>query len=203
MNRIPIPSSILRAVIWTLAAAVGLAAVSPGRAVAGDRLKMADNSAETGVKDRMEAAARAVCEENLEAFLGCFAAKDRDRLRRRVALLFVTHTLDLELLDSHVVAQSEAKAELAVHYRVALSEDNYAIVSIIGFVKEEGDWRIAREQIEASTYRGRGGSATSEGGQAFRFGGGGAALEPLNEDFLPKDIGRRPGGGCANGRCGL
>lgn len=203
MNRFPVSPGILRAVLLSLTAAAGLSAAQP-RVVAGERLKMRDNSAEVDVKDRMEAAAQAVSEENLDAFLGCFAARERSRLRRPMALLFVKHALDLELLDSHVVTQADEKAELAVHYRVALSGDSHAIVSIIGLVKEEDDWRIAGERIESRADQGRGGPAASGGGQVFRFGGGGdAMLNPPNDDFLPKDIGRRPGGGCANGRCGL
>jgi hypothetical protein len=111
--------------------------------------------------------------------------------------------LDLELLDSHLLSQSKTRAELAVKYRATLSEDSFEVVSILGLVKEKDAWRIAREKVERNTARPRQEASSSSSGQVFRFGGGGDVMLNPPDDGLPADIGRQPGGGCANGRCGL
>jgi len=60
------------------------------------------------------------------------------------------------------------------------------------------------EKVELNVPLERNRSSSSCGGPVFRFGGGGdVILRSEAEDFLPKDIGRQPGRGCANGRCGL
>lgn len=172
---------------------------------AGDRLVVSEtNDVEISIRDRVREAAKAVSEENLDGFIGCFTQRQRPQVRRRAALVFVSHTLDLELLDSHIVSESGAKAELAVKYRMVLTDDAFDIVSLLGMANEEGVWLIATEKIESNVPLTRNRSLSSIGGPVFRFGGGGDAMLRGNaEAFLPKDIGRVLGGGCANGRCGL
>jgi hypothetical protein len=185
---------------------LGLTLVIQRPAAAADRLVVsASNDTEICVRDCVREAARAVSEEDLDAFVGCFTERQRPKIRRKAAMVFVTHTLDLELLDNHILSESGDKAEIAVKYRMMLTDDGYDIVSLLGMVKESGDWRIATEKVESNVPLVRSRSASSCGGPVFRFGGGGDVIlrggDP--EDFLPKDIGRQPGRGCANGRCGL
>lgn len=189
----------------TVFAIVAVASLAGGAATAADRVRMLDdNAVEISVKDCVKTAARAVADEDLATFVGCFTERQRPQLRRRAAILFATHTLDMELLDSHLLSESKTRAELAVKYRATLSGDSYEVVSILGLVNEDDAWRIAREKIESSTAQERQESSASTGGQVFRFGGGGdVVLNPQGDDLLPADIGRRRGGGCANGRCGL
>lgn len=172
---------------------------------AAERLRMAaDNVTEIEVKDCLKIAAQAASDENLDGFVGCFAEKQRPRIRRKVAILFVRHSVDLELLDSHMVSESTGRAEVAVKYRATLSDHSYDIVSLVGLSREDEGWRIAREKVESNSSVAPRESGSQYGGQVFRFGGGGdVVLGPLNDDGLPADIGRQPGGGCANGRCGL
>jgi hypothetical protein len=201
MSLVPWPSS--RTGIF-LAVAAGLAFVASHSGRAADRLVMSsDNVVEIDVKDCVRTAATAVSEENLDAFVGCFTEKQRAKIRRRAAIVFVTHSLDLELLDNHLVSESSGRAELAVKYRVTLTDDSFDIVSLLDMAKEAGGWRIASEKVESNVLRASRRSTSTCGGPVFRFGGGGeAVLKGGVEDFLPADIGRRPGG-CANGRCGL
>lgn len=172
---------------------------------AAERLRMAqDNATEIEARDCLKAAAQAASDENLEGFIGCFAKKQRPRIRRKVAILFVRHSIDLELLDSHLVSEEGERAELAVKYRATLSDDSCDVVSLVGLTREAEGWRIAREKVESNSAVAQRTSASQSGGQVFRFGGGGdVVLGPQDDDGLPADIGRRPGGGCANGRCGL
>lgn len=192
----------LRAIL-TVAAAYAAGSGNPSAAA--DRITMlADNVTEIDVKDCLRTAAKAATDEDLEAFIGCFAEKQRPRIRRKAAMLFVTHAINLDLLDSHLVAKSDERAEIAVRYRTTLTDDSYDIVSIVGLARENGAWRIAREKIEYRKAVAAKESQSLSGGQVFRFGGGGeVVLGPLNDDGLPADIGRQPGGGCANGRCGV
>ena len=201
-------ASIARA--WALRgiAIVAVAAVPAvgdrGACRAAERLVMSsDNVVEIGVRDCVRAAATAVSEENLDAFVGCFSEKQRAKIRRRAAIVFVTHSLDLELFDNHLVSESGERAELAVKYRVTLTDDSFDVVSMLGMVQESSGWRIASEKVESNVPRASRRPVESCGGPVFRFGGGGAVFKGGAEDFLPADIGRVPGGGCANGRCGL
>lgn len=174
--------------------------------MAADRLVMSTgNDTEICVGDCVRKAAKAVSEEDLDAFVGCFTERQRPKIRRRAAMVFVTHTLDLELLDDHVVSESGDKAELVVKYRVMLTDDAFDVVSLLGMAREHGDWRISTERVESNVPLMRSSSASNLGGAVFRFGGGGDVILHGGdaEDFLPKDIGRQPGRGCANGRCGL
>jgi len=190
---------IVRVVVIVAGAALGMAS----RAEATDRPQMrTDNATEIDIKDRARTAAQAVADENLEAFLGCFTEKLRPKLRRQAAILFVTHELGLELVDSQVVSEQDRKAELAVKYRATLSAESWDIVSLLDLVREDNDWRIAGEQVRTRAAVSRCGPRGCSSGPVFRFGGGDAVFNP-GDDGLPADIGRRPGGGCANGRCGL
>lgn len=169
----------------TIALAAALAAAATASPAA-DRVRMAvDNVAEIDVKDCMQTAAQAVADEDLEAFVGCFTAKQRPGLRRKAAMVFVKHEVDLELVDSHLVEKTDRRAELAVMYRVTLSQQSYDVVSLVALEREDGNWRIATEQVEARSGAQQRGSAAGSGEpeQVFRFGG--------------------DGGGCANGRCGV
>lgn len=170
------PPSLGRFVV--LGGVVAAAALGPPARAEG-RARMVDTSAEIAAADCVKTAAQAVCDEDLDGFVGCFTASQRPQLRRRAALLFVAHTLDLELIDSQVVSESDSAAELAVKYRVMLTEESYDIVSIIDLVKEDGAWRIAREQVQSRRLVGGDGPGGGCGDQVFRFGGG-----------------------CADGRCG-
>ena len=180
--------------------------VIPCPCTAADRLVMSSgNDTEIGVGDCVRKAAKAVSEEDLDAFVDCFTERQRPKIRRRAAMIFVTYTLDLELLDDHVVSESGDKAELVVKYRLMLTDDAFDIVSLLGMAREHGAWRISAEKVESTVPLVRSRSVSNSGGAVFRFGGGGDVMLRGGdaEDFLPKDIGRQPGRGCANGRCGL
>lgn len=167
-------------------------------ALASDRIRMdVGNAAEIDVKDRMQTAAQTLADEDLDGFIDCFVTKRRAGLRREAAMVFVRHEIDLELLDSHLVDKTARKAELAVMYRATLSQQSYDIVSLIVLEPEEGTWRIAAEQVKSNSAARQRGSGAGSGEQAFRFGGGGDVM------FNPPDNDPLPGGGCANGRCGV
>jgi len=164
-------------------------------AAAADRPRLIDNSVETGITDCVTAAADAASKENLEGFIECFAARRRHGMRRQVALLFVTHAVSIELLDSQVVSRTEDRAELVVKYRFTRSDEADEVVSVISLTREDGGWKISGEKIECRVSIDRYGDTSDSGEQIFRFGGGEAVQQRGDSP--------RPGGGCANGRCGV
>ena len=193
MNRTSYPST--TSPIGLVVALIVAISLAPAAAPAADRLRMVDNGSTIGVKDCVRAAADALAREDVDAFVECFTSDQRTKLRRRAAVVFVTHQVALDLVDSHVVSEEENRAEVAVKYRVVLSDDTFDIVSILRLVREEGEWRIARERIEATTRVRSDCSSGNCGRQVFRFGGGG-------DGGIEADVPLRRGG-CANGQCGL
>lgn len=153
--------------------------LAPPRAAADERPTMADTSTEADVRDCLRRAVRAVCDEHLSTYLDCFTVRQRNRIRRQAAILFVSHAIDLDLVDSHLLSDDGARAELAVNYTVTLTDQTHAVISILTFSSEDGDWRISGETV-LSNVPVRGDSSSGGSGPVFRFGGG-----------------------CANGRCGL
>ena len=173
---------------------------------AGERLRVdPGNVDEIEIKDCLKVAERAANDEDLDAYTGCFCLRLQKPMRRRIGLLFVQHDITLEIVDSHVLKQTETSGEIAVKYRASLSANTAEIVSFLALTKEDGAWKIGKEKIQASRIRhDERSSSEGSGGEnvQFNFGGGGAVLLNPNDDLLPRDIGQRPGG-CANGRCGL
>ena len=174
--------------------------------LAGERLRVdPGNVDEIEIKDCLKVAERAANDEDLDAYTSCFCLRLQNPMRRRIGLLFVQHDIGLEIVDSHVLKQTETSGEIAVKYRASLSANTAEIVSFLALSKEDGAWKIGKEKIHASHNRNEGRSSSQgSGGEnvQFNFGGGGAVLLNPNDDLLPRDIGQRPGG-CANGRCGL
>ena len=173
---------------------------------AGERLRVdPGNVDEIEIKDCLKVAERAANDEDLDAYTGCFCLRLQNPMRRRIGLLFVQHDIGLEIVDSHVLKQTDTSGEIAVKYRASVSANTAEIVSFLALSKEDGAWKIGKEKIQASRIRHDGRSSSQgSGGEnvQFNFGGGGAVLLNPNDDLLPRDIGQRPGG-CANGRCGL
>lgn len=157
------------------------------------------------ITDCLKAAEQAANDEDLDAYTSCFCQRLQNSMRRRIGMLFVQHDIGLEIVDSHVLKQTQTAGEIAVKYRASLSANTAEIVSFLALSKEDGAWKIGKEKIQASRIRHDGRSASQgSGGEnvQFNFGGGGAVLLNPNDDLLPRDIGQHPGG-CANGRCGL
>jgi ketosteroid isomerase-like protein len=114
------------------------------------RLLMTDNSSETGMRDCIKQAAAAASQEDLETYVSCFTDSQRKPLRRKAALLFVQHTVTLELIDCHLVAETESHATWAIKYKALLTDAGYDVVSLLHMHKENNEWKIRREEVEAS-----------------------------------------------------
>ena len=163
------------------------------RAAESERARMLDNDSETSARDCVKTAAEAASNEDLDTFVDCFGAPFQSRVRRHAAVVFATHSVSLELIDSHLVEERGSKAEIAVKYRVRLSDETWEVVSLITLAKSDKDgvWRIIRERITSQVAIDRDGFPSGDGA-IFQFG----------DASRPAAAGRRAGGGCANGRCG-
>jgi len=114
------------------------------------RLLMTDNSSETGMRDCIKQAAAAASQEDLDTYVSCFTDSQRTQLRRKAALLFVRHTVTLELIDCHLVEETDSHATWAIKYKALLTDDGYDVVSVLHMHKENNEWKIRREEVEAS-----------------------------------------------------
>jgi hypothetical protein len=100
------------------------------------------------VRNCLSAACEAANTENLDGFLECFTSTAKRKLRKPAAVLFVQHEVSMELLDSQIIEQSEARSEAAVKYRTKRSDDTYTVVSLVDLKKENGYWKISKERIQ-------------------------------------------------------
>ena len=97
---------------------------------AGERLRVdPGNVDEIKIEDCLKVAERAANEEDLAAYTSCFCLRLQNPMRRRIGLLFVQHDIALEIVDSHVLKQTETSGEIAVKYRASLSANTAEIVS--------------------------------------------------------------------------
>jgi hypothetical protein len=55
----------------------------------------------------------------------------------------------MELLDTHVVKLAGNSGQAAVHYRLALSDNQYDVVSLVALKREDGYWRIQSERVQS------------------------------------------------------
>jgi hypothetical protein len=126
------------------------------------------------MRNRIKQAAAAASQEDLEGYVSCFTDSQKKDLRRKAALLPVRHMVTLELIDCHLVEETDSHATWAIKYIALLTDAGYDVVSLLHMHKENNGWKIHREEVE-----------TSESSQ------------PAYES----DSSRR--GGCAGGQCRL
>lgn len=187
-------------------------------ALCSERLKVADNSADTEVKDAISAAVRAFDSEDVRSYEMCFKESKRAFVRKKTALLFASEKCSMEIVDMHVIDIGEDSASAAVKYKMGCSSQSHDILSEINLVREGGRWVIDSESVKSKSAAGR----ASDGAGLFAARAPRAApnnrqqgeqadgWDPMNPDrnrispnlhHLMGDIGIREGMGCADGRC--
>ena len=107
-----------------------------------------DLSDPRSVENCLSAVCEAANSENLDGFLDCFTTTTKKKLRKPAAMLFVQHEVTMDLLDSHIIQQTETRSEAAVKYRTKRSDDTYTVVSLVDLKKENGYWKISKERIQ-------------------------------------------------------
>jgi len=118
------------------------------------RLRMAPESGEQAdLKACLNTAAEAATAEDLEGFLACFTRASKTKICKQAALRFVQHAVTMELLDTHVIKLTGDSGQAAVHYRLALSDNQYDVVSLVALKREDGYWRIQSEKVQSYEYQ--------------------------------------------------
>lgn len=114
------------------------------------RLRFAENNGEDiAIRDCLNTAVQAANAENLDTFCDCFTMSSRTKVRKQAAMRFVQHDVSMELQDAHVIKAGRTAGEVAVKYRVKLSDDRFDVVSLVAVKQEEGYWRIRSEKIQS------------------------------------------------------
>jgi hypothetical protein len=108
---------------------------------------------EIGVKKCIDTAVNAANDEDLDAFLGCFATSTRAAIRRQMALVFVRHEISVDLIDKHVISRDKNRAEVAMSYNTTLSEEIHQVVSLVELRQENDRWLIRSESIVSKSVK--------------------------------------------------
>lgn len=109
----------------------------------------AQNGEETDIRDCLSNAVEAANSENLDEFVNCFTGSTKSKIRKHTAIRFVQHDVAMELLDTQVIKAGKTTGEVAVKYRLLLSEDRFDVVSLVAMKQEHGYWRINSERIQS------------------------------------------------------
>ena len=76
-------------------------------------------------------------------------APRKTKIRKPAALRFVQHDVSIELVDAHIIEAGKTTGEVAVRYRLALSDNQFDVVSLVAMNQETGNWRINAEKIQS------------------------------------------------------
>jgi hypothetical protein len=118
------------------------------------RLRVDLSSGDAGdIRAHLNATAEAATAEDLEGFLACFTRASKTKICKQAALRFVQHAVTMELLDTHVIKLTGDSGQAAVHYRLALSDNQYDVVSLVALKREDGYWRIQSEKVQSYEYQ--------------------------------------------------
>lgn len=107
------------------------------------------NGDETDIRDCLSNAVEAANSENLDGFVNCFTGSTKSKIRKQAAIRFVQHEVTMELLDTQVIKAGKTTGEVAVKYRLVLTEDRFDVVSLVAVKQENGYWRINSEKIQS------------------------------------------------------
>lgn len=117
------------------------------------RLTVSDDlSHPSSVQGCLSAVCNATNSEDLDAFLECFTSSTRKKLRKPAAIMFVQHDVSMELLDHKIIEQTGNRAQAAVKYTTTRSGNRYTVLSMVDMQKEQGYWKIAKENIQTVDY---------------------------------------------------
>lgn len=141
------------------------------------------------------------CESgNFIQFMNCFTKKKSATIRQTMKELFSRHRIKMDIFSVEVVESKNNYIKFKLKYGWDADNVIEKIIAnaLVVAKKENNSWKIDSEEIvDFETI------SKVEQNQNINFGGGGqVVLNPVNDDFLPRDIATRPGG-CANGQCNI
>ena len=167
-----------------------------------ERLRMVGPPpAEEAVRDLMESVASTCNRRLFTEFMSHFTPRRAAAIRSQMETRFIQTDIVMEIQNAIVLSHTDERIVFGVRY--AWNETpgpKRLFASKVTAVKVAASWKIDREQVQSQREETH--VTASAAAHRFDFGGGGVVALNPNDDFLPRDIPRRPGG-CVNGRCGL
>lgn len=101
------------------------------------------------VRRCLEAAAAAASTEDLDAYVRCFEARLRPKVRKTAGLLFTQFTVGVSIEDCHVLSGDETSCDVAVRYTMHLSDRSVDLLSIMTLKRVDDTWKIRKEVVRA------------------------------------------------------
>ena len=167
-----------------------------------ERLRMVGPPpAEEAVRDLMESVASTCNRRLFTEFMSHFTPRRAAAIRSQMETRFIQTDIVMEIQNAIVLSHTDERIVFGVRY--AWSETpgpKRLFASKVTAVKVAASWKIDREQVQSQREETH--VTASAAAHRFDFGGGGVVALNPNDDFLPRDIPRRPGG-CVNGRCAV
>lgn len=171
-------------------------------AAGAERLRMVGPPpADEAVKELMESVASSCNHRQFTEFMSYFTSKRASAIRGRMESLFIEKDIMIEIMDVIVLSHSDNRIVFGVRYACGeKAGPKRFIASKVTAVKVADSWKLDGEQVQSK--REEADAVATASPQRFEFGVGGVVVFNPNDDFLPLDIPRRPGG-CVNGRCAI
>lgn len=159
------------------------------------------SSTEEAVKTITSSLESACNKRDVLGFLSQFTPQRAAKIRRSIEDLFICRDIEIEILNTLILSSNEASIVFGVRYSWHDGiNPKQVIASRVTAKKVREAWMLDSEEILSRSAT-KGLSRESDAPFANVVGG------PLpcqdRPDWIPADIGWAPGGGCANGRCGL
>ncbi len=166
------------------------------------RIKMIDSpDGERDMEKLMEKVSDSCNSKDFQEFMSCFTKKRASSIRKKMKECFAKHDVEMEILSVEPTSENENSKEFILKY--SWDADNVQNKSIITSLcvakKENNEWKIDSEKIQEANHTPK---KEQTKNVQINFGGAGQVVLNPNDDFLPRDIVKRPGG-CANGQCGV
>jgi len=185
------------------AAIVGLMVLhgQAGQAESTGRIRMVGPSpGEDVVKTITKSLETACNNRDVIGVLAHYTPQRAARVRRAVENAFICNDMELDIQEAFLLSATDSEIVFGVRYGLHEKADPGPVfASRVTAKKVGGFWLLDAEEILSRKQAGTQ-SASSPG--AVAMGQEGPAAQPGRPDWIPRDIGWRPGG-CANGRCGL
>lgn len=178
-------------------------AEDPAPAPAVPRIKVAiPDEAEQQTKELMDKVSSYCNDKNFKGFMGCFTKKMRSEIQKKMEDLFLQHEMTMTIEELVVYNDDDSKIEFGMKYSWDSNHGHTNVIfSKVVAKKEEGEWRVDSEKVQNVVANNRNAAPNVNQNANFDFKGGGQVQFNVNDEFLPRDIKKRPGGGCADGKC--
>lgn len=164
------------------------------------RMRIPDE-AETSAKELMDNVSNYCNNKDFKNFMSCFTKKMRSEIRKKMEDLFLEHEMTMTIEEIVVYENDNSKIDFGMKYSWNSNHGHENVIfSKVTAKKEDGVWRVDSEKIQNVAANNRNAPPANQQPQ-FDFKGGGNVEFNVADDLLPRDIKKRPGGGCANGKC--